>query len=320
MKKIITLFFIGMVIFSCKKHENVIEEAEEIPLNVTINRYDKAFFEAKPQDLPKLQAQYPDFFPPGIDMQYLAEKMTHPQWRELYNEVEKRYDNFDVEKEDIEKLFKYIKYYYPKTKTPIVYTVIQEMDPDYKVIYNGDKNALIISLELYLGKDHKFYEFPRYQKETFEPTQMLPDIVDAFSFYKIKPPTDRDFLSQIIYAGKKMYMKDLLLPETSNEDKICYSSDQLKWCEENDVEVWKYFIEENKLYDTNPKLIANFIAPGPFSKFGMDSDKDTPPRIGVWLGWQIVKAFMENNKVTMQQMMIMDAKEIFQKSKYKPVK
>lgn len=320
MKKIIVLTLISLLTFSCKKNKNVVDEAEEIPLTVTIDRYDKAFFEAKPQDLPKLQAKYPDFFPPGIELNYLAEKMTHPQWRELYNEVAKRYDNFDVEKEEIEKLFKYIKYYYPKTKTPVVYTVIQEMDPDYKVIYSPEKNALIISLELYLGKDHKFYEYPKYVKQAFEPNQMMPDIVDAFSFNKVKPPTDRDLISQMIYAGKKMYMKDILLPETSDEDKINYTSEQLKWCEENDVEVWKYFIEENKLYDTNPKLVANFIAPGPFSKFGMDTDKDTPPRIGVWLGWQIVKSFMDNNKVTPQQMMIIDAKEIFQKSKFKPVK
>jgi uncharacterized protein YjaZ len=62
------------------------------------------------------------------------------------------------------------------------------------------------------------------------------------------------------------------------------------------------------------------IAPGPFSKFGLDSDNQTPPRVATWIGWQIVRSFMENNDIPAQQMMLMDAKEIFQKSKYKPVK
>jgi uncharacterized protein YjaZ len=52
----------------------------------------------------------------------------------------------------------------------------------------------------------------------------------------------------------------------------------------------------------------------------MDNDSETPPRIGVWLGWQIVRSFMENNDIPMQKMMVLDAKEIFQKSKYKPAK
>ena len=320
MKKLLYFLSISLLVVSCKKNDMVKEEAEEIPLTVEVDRYDKAFFESKPQDLPKLKAKYPDFFPEGIDEQFLADKMTHPMWRELYKEVEKRYSNFDIQQEEIEKLFKYIKFYYPKTQTPKVITVIQDMDPDFKVIYAEKKNMLIISLELYLGKDHKFYEFPEFEKKAFEPSQMLSDIVQSFSLGKVKPPTERDFLSQIIYAGKQMYLKDVLLPEVSDEDKICYTTEELKWCEENDVEVWKYFVEENLLYSTNPKLVQNFIVPGPFSKFGRDNDSDTPSRIGVWLGWQIVRSYMENNDIPMQKLMVLDAKEIFQKSKYKPAK
>lgn len=316
------LFLLGFVgtLFSCNHNNKVVKEAEEIPVTVEVDRYDKAFYESKPADLPKLKAQYPYFFPPTVTDEALVEKMTNPLWRELYKEVEKRYDNFDLEKEGIENLFKYIKYYYPKTVTPKVVTVIQDMDADYKTIYAPDKNMLIISLELYMGKSHKFYEYPEYMKKTFEPNQILPDIVESFAFYKVKPPTDREFLSQVIYAGKKLYLKDVLLPKVSDEDKICYTSDELKWCEENDVDIWRFFVEEKLLYSTDSKLVQRFIAPSPFSKFGRDNDKDTPPRIGAWIGWQIVRAFMENNNVSVPELMVMDAKDIFQRSKYKPTK
>lgn len=320
MRKFLILAWVCFVVGSCKKSDNIQEKAEEMKISVEIERYDKAFFESKPADLPKLKQQYPYFFPESVSDTALVEKMTNPLWRQLYVEVQKRYDNFELEKEGIQNVFKYIKYYYPKTQVPKVVTVIQEMDPEYKVIYAPEKNMLIISLELYLGKTHKFYEYPEYLKNTFEPAQMMPDVVDAFSFYKVKPPTDRDFLSQMIYAGKKLYMKDVLLPRTSDEDKICYSAQQIKWCEENDENMWRFIIEEKMLYDTNPMLVTKLIAPGPFSKFGLDSDNQTPPRVATWIGWQIVRAFMENNDVSMQQMMLMDAKQIFQKSKYKPVK
>lgn len=309
---------VAFAVISCSEKSKVQDKAEEIPVEITVDRYDKAFFETPPNQLSKLKVEYPYFFPEGISDTVLVNKMTNPLWRELYAEVEKKYGNFDKEEQGIEDLFRYIKYYYPKTKIPKVVTVIQEMDTDYKVIYT-DK-MLIISLELYLGKNHKFYEYPNYMKQTFEPSQILPDIVQSFSVTKVKPPTEKDLLSMMIYAGKQLYMKDLLLPEYSDEDKICYTPEQMKWCDEHDTDIWRFFVEEKLLYSTDSKLGQRFIAPAPFSKFGLVSDNETPGRIGTWVGWQIVRSFMENNDVPMQQMMIMDAKEIFQKSKYKPKK
>jgi hypothetical protein len=232
---------------SCKKNDKIKEEAEEKPLTVEIVRYDKVFFETKPHDFSKLKAQYPEFFPESMTPQQeqgLLESISDPMWRKLYQEVEKRYNNFDAQKEEIERLFKYVQFYYPRTKVPKVYTMINNADPEQKVIYDRDRNALIISLEMYLGKDSWVYEYPEYLKKTFEEGQMLPDIVDQLSYGKIKPPTERDFLSQIIYAGKQMYMKDVFLPEVSDEDKICYSADEVKWCEENECgnTLWRRII------------------------------------------------------------------------------
>lgn len=318
MKKYILIVVAAFAIASCSEKNKIQEKAEEIPVEIEVDRYDKAFFETPVHELPKLKMQYPAFFPVNTPDTVWTNKMTNPLWRELYAEVQKKYSNFDKEKEGIENLFRYVKYYFPKTRIPKVVTLIHDMDPDYKVIYAD--SLVLISLEMYLGKNHKFYEFPEYQKQAFEESQILPDIVQDFSLGKVKPPHEKDLLSLMIYTGKQLYLKDVLLPEYSDEDKICYTPEQLKWCEEHDVDVWRFFIEENLLYDTDPKLMQRFISPAPFSKFGLVSDNETPGRIGTWIGWQIVRAFMENNDVPMQQMLLMDAKEIFQKSKYKPTK
>ena len=53
----------------------------------------------------------------------------------------------------------------------------------------------------------------------------------------------------------------------------------------------------------------------------LEIDNESPGRIGQWMGWQIVRSFMENNpKVTVQQLIKMDANSIFEQSKYKPKK
>jgi gliding motility-associated lipoprotein GldB len=236
----------------------------------------------------------------------------------LYNEVEKKYGNFDVETQKIEELFKHIKYYFPETKIPKVYTIISEMDYQNKVIYAN--NMLVISLELYLGKDHRFYEFPQYIKQNFEQSQILPDMVTSFGQTKILPPTDTSFLSQMIYAGKALYLKDQLLPEYSDADKMGYKPEQITWCQENEGYIWRYFIENKMLYDTDQKLIPRFINPAPFSKFYLEIDNESPGRVGAWIGWQMVRSYMANNEVSLAQLLKTDAKEIFEKSKYKPKK
>ena len=84
--------------------------------------------------------------------------------------------------------------------------------------------------------------------------------------------------------------------------------------------MWRYFIEKKLLYDTDQKLIPRFINPAPFSKFYLEIDNESPGRVGAWIGWQMVRSFMENNEVSFQELLQMDAKEIFERSKYKPKK
>jgi len=319
MKKYFFLpFLFSFILFSCDKKSKIEKAVEEIPLEIKVDRFDKAFFETAPQDLKKLQLQYPFFFPAGNDDKVWIDKIQNPQWRELYNEVERKYDDFSPETAKIETLFKHIKYYFPETKTPKVYTIISEMDYQNKVIYAN--NMLVISLELYLGKNHKFYEFPEYLKQNFEQNQILPDIVASFSKDKIIPPSDNTLLSKMIYAGKELYLKDVLLSDYTDADKMGYKPEQITWCQENEGYMWRYFIEKKLLYDTDQKLIPRFINPAPFSKFYLEIDNESPGRVGSWIGWQIVRSFMENNEVSLQQLLQMDAKEIFEKSKYKPKK
>jgi gliding motility-associated lipoprotein GldB len=318
MKKTLIVFLLALIFTSCDKKSKIEKQVEAIPVDIKVVRFDKAFFETPTNDLKKLKLQFPGFFPPQVEDSVWTNKMNNSLWRELYSEVQKEYSNFEPEKQKIATLFKHIKYYFPLTKTPKVITLIYEMDYNTKAIYAD--SLVLISLEMYLGKNHKFYEFPDYQKQNFEPNQILPDIVSSFSATKIPYPTDKSLLSQMVFAGKELYLKDLLLPEYADNEKIGYTPEQLLFCNENESYVWRYFIEEKLLYSTDSKLGNRFINPAPFSKFYLEIDNETPGRIGTWIGWQIVRAYMKNNSVSVQQMLTLDATEIFNKSKYKPKK
>lgn len=320
MNKFLVIFALSLLLLSCKKENEVQEKIAAVPVGeIEIERFDKAFYEATPQTLPQVKQQFPYFFPEGNEDAVWIEKINNPLLQELHAEVEKKFPDTKQLGEDLHSLFQHIKYYYPDFRTPKVVTLISEMDYESKAIYAD--SLLLVSLDLYLGKEHRFYEFPDYIKQNFEPEQILPDIVSSFAQTKIAPPRDRTLLSLMIYFGKELYMKDLMLPDHTDAQKMGYTEEQIQWANANEAEIWRYFVDEKLLYSTDSKLPGRFINPAPFSKFYLEIDNESPGRTGRWLGWQIVRSYMKNNEdVTLQQLMAADAKEIFDNSKYKPKK
>lgn len=317
-KKYFTIVLLVVLMVSCDKKSKVEKAVEAIPVALKVDRFDQAFFEAKPNELANLKAEYPFFFPEGMPDAVWIDKMQNKDWRALYAEVQKKFPDFNQQTTEIEDLFKHFKYYFPETVMPKIYTVIAEMDYHNKAIYADDK--LIIALELYLGKSHQFYTFPEYLKQNFEERQMMPDIVSSFAVRKIPPPTEKTLLANMIYYGKELYMKDIMLPDYTDAEKMGYTPEQITWSQENESYIWRYFIEEDLLFSTDAKLENRFVNMAPFSKFYLEIDNESPGRIGQWIGWQIVRSFMENNEVSLQEMLKMDAKQIFERSKYKPKK
>jgi len=318
MKKVfIILLLIGLV--SCKKESKIELEIEKIPVVFKVERFDKIFYESQPSDLKQIQSQYPFFFPEGNEDTVWTNKLTNPLLRELYNEVQFRYGNLTSLEEDLTSFFGHVQYYFPKYKTPRVITLISEVDLDAKAIY-ADSIALI-ALDCYLGNEHRFYaDFPKFKRINFDENQILPDLVTSFSYGKIAPPMDKNLLSIMIYHGKELYLKDKLIPNSTDAAKIAYTEEQVAWCKENEEQMWRYFIENNLLYEANVKNEHRFINDAPFSKFYLEIDNESPGRVGQWLGWQIVRSYMENNDTSLTDMLAMDAKTLFERSKYKPKK
>ena len=146
-------------------------------------------------------------------------------------------------------------------------------------------------------------------------------LTDKYVEHILQPPKDRTLLSQMIYHGKKIYVKDVMLPIKSDALKMCYTDEQINWVKENEIYIWQYFIENQLLYNTSPSLQQRFIEPAPFSKFYLEIDNESPGRIGVWLGWQIIKSYISRHpKTDINEILSLPAQTIFSKSNYKPRK
>ena len=135
---------------------------------------------------------------------------------------------------------------------------------------------------------------------------------------QITPSANRTFIGKMIAEGKKLYLLDLYLPEKFDHLKIGYSKEKLNWAIANESQVWRYFIEHDMLYSTDTNLGKRFLQDAPFSKFYLSEDSRSPGRIGQWMGWQIVRSFMEKNDVSLQTFLETSEEKNFEKSNYKP--
>jgi hypothetical protein len=180
---------------------------------------------------------------------------------------------------------------------------------------------MFISLDMYLGRNEETYrDFPVYLSYNFDKSMLLVDMATAIGNAYFKPEINRQFIDLMIDEGKKLYQLDCYLPTATDAQKMGYAPENIVWATANELPIWEYFIQNKLLYSTDADLYTRFIAEAPFSKFYIDIDKESPGRIGVWLGWQIVRSYMNNNHVTLQQLLQTSTEEIFKNSKYKPKK
>jgi len=295
------------------------DKINAIEHQTTIKRFDKEYFEFDLKDIDKLASEYPYFFPEGIEQIEFLSKRNDSLWIEVYDEVSNTYPNNDKFK-DVEFLFKAIKFYFPEKNVPKkLITVVGDMEKDFGAIYTD--SIAIITLETYLGQNHKYYsDFPEYLRNEYVSDQIAQDMATKFAATVIKPSGDKSLIANMVQQGKVQYLKDALLPYTSDNEKICYTPEQITWCEENEAEIWSYLIDKKVLFDSDGSLDARFVRKAPFSKFYLDIDQESPGRVGVWIGWQIVKSYLQNNDVDLKTMLSTEPSEIFEKSKYKPNK
>ena len=309
-KPIFILLSVFVILSSCNDSDKVAKEIVAVPMDLKIARFDREFASSGEEGLPGLRKMYPYLFP-APDSVWIA-KMNDSLQIELFQEVGNAFRSFEDEEEGLVQLFKHIKYYFPEYTVPKVITVTNDVDYNNRIILTD--SMLFISLDNYLGPEHKYYGgFQRYIAHTLDRNYLVSDVASSFAKQVVPRPRERTFLARI-----ELYLKDVLMPNVDDRKKIGYSQEDLDWAFANEEPMWRNFIENEYLYSTDNKLNQRFLEPAPFSKFGLELDNESPGKLGRFVGWQIVRAFMENNEVDVKQLMTMPAEEIFKKSNYKP--
>jgi gliding motility-associated lipoprotein GldB len=294
-------------------------DISNIDVNFLVKRFDMDYYTSKNGNFDTLKSAYPYFFPEGITDSSTFAKINNKDEQELFLETQKVFKDFTPLKEQFTALFKHVKYYNPKFKSPTVVGMLTNIDYNSRVIYAD--SLLLLSLDVYLGENHPFYaDYPKYVKNNNTKEHLIVDATNAIIARQVPHNIERSFLGKMIYEGKKMYLLDLYLPAVTAREKIGYETDKFNWVQANEEQIWRYFIAEKLLFSTDTNLNKRFLEIAPFSKFYREQDNLSPGQVGVWVGWQIVTSYMKHNDVSLQELLQINELDLFKESKYKPRK
>ena len=220
--------------------------------------------------------------------------------------------------EEMTNALKYFKYYFPEKVIPEFYTFITGVNYSMAI----DSNIIAIGIDKYLGKDNDFYNsmtIESYIKRNMVPEKIPADAMRALAESEFPDGFEEDYLlATMIQCGRYQYFVKCMLPDEPDTLLWGFTQKQLEFCEKSEGEFWKYLIStENMLFSSDYMMQKRFIDDGPFT---IVFTKESPARVGQWIGFKIVESFMKNNPdVSLSDLFaIKSSKEIMSKAKYNP--
>jgi len=124
MKQIVILSCILLSFFGCKD-DNVLEaEISKIETNFIVERFDRAFANAEPQQLNELKSTFPFLFSRRIPDSVWIQRMNDTVQKDLHNATNEKFGDFKTVTNDIQGLFQHLKYYDKTFVEPRVVTLL----------------------------------------------------------------------------------------------------------------------------------------------------------------------------------------------------
>lgn len=232
--------------------------------------------------------------------------------QKLEAEIGSTFKSTDKYRQGIVLGFKYLKTHLPSVKMP---KSIGFMNSLFVSNAFSTEEEIGIGLERYLGAKSASIErlpsepFYSWVKDGMEEKYLERDAMASWIMTHIVPEVDGSLSEKMIRWGKIIYLTEAAYPKTDKHIILRYKEEGYKWANENEAFLWKYLVDEQLLFKLDEKISQNMLSDGPFTP-GLP--EKGPDRLGQYLGWRMVKNFMETTETSFEDLLKMPYNEILQ--------
>jgi hypothetical protein len=331
MKKYLVFVFISAVMWSCgtdDEQEKCAFTPDAAPVSLAMERFEDSLvnFSSK-QQMVDFFTRYPlirdyvfkrtQYQNDSAFINKIYARLSNPHLDTLLMETKRTFGDGSKMKKEFEQAFANLRYYYPNARLPKIQTVISGLETDLLVT----DTLIIVGLDMYLGEKGKYrpqvydYILRQYNPENIVPSCMLIYGIDGL--YNKTDITDKTVLADMIAYGKSFYFAKQMLPCVPDSILIWYSAEEIRGARKNQDLIWARLIQDEVLYETSHLVKQSYLGERPKT---IEVGPECPGRIGQFVGWQIVNAYMKSHPTqTLPSLMeISNARALFDQSGYKP--
>ena len=328
----LTFIFIAFLLWNCGRNDDEecvfipdvshadfpleLEHFEDTLANINSKAQLIDFLQREPviREVMLRRAEYPS---EAVFIEEMFKRFTNPGIDTLLDETRRVFGDGSQLASAFKEAFANLRYYYPGFTPPKIKTVITGLDTDLFV----SDTLIIVSLDFFLGPDARYrpktYD---YLMRRYDPHDIVPS---CLLIYGISPRFnktdlgDRTMLADMVAYGKSFYFAKRMLPCTPDSVLIWYTGDEISGARQNEDLIWARFIQDKVIFSTSVIDKKNYLGDRPVT---IQVGEKCPGRIGQWVGWQVVKEYMEAHpgKSLPDLMNMADAQTIFKNSNYKP--
>lgn len=324
LKQYLGLCLLLLVLSSCDNdgcREDVGFSEQKVTL--VTNRLDLKLYESKHVDLFKEEeVKYIEFLeaklvPAEMTNKFLEYAGHSEKINELRDVAKADFKNNEALDQSLGEMYSRLKVYYPSFEVPEINYVFTAFGDIHIVDYKG---IIYVGTEYFIHNKDKFPipsdYFPQYISNQMTKAYLPSKIgmLHSNEFNKVDL-TDKSLLNEMIAYGKVYYFVGQLLPCAPESVLMSRSAVDITNFEKHKKDVWNHMVKNQLFFKEDSETKRKYIEPRPKT---VEIADECPGMVGQWLGYEIVKSYMKNNEVSLQELMnITDAKTIFNKSGFK---
>lgn len=213
-----------------------------------------------------------------------------------FHSVKSQFSSVDPYVSTFRKGMKRLKYHFKDIQLP------QTLIFYHSLFSNGvmsTNDQLAVGIEMYLGPDDPIVQklpgqnFPTYFKEKMVPKFLPVDMARSWVENQLYSGEEESKFSDImIEKGKTLYLLHAIYPDMDPSLLMRFEKADYKWCEKNEFLIWQFLVDQKFIYTDDPNVHRNFFSEGPFTP-GLP--EGAPSKVGEFVGFRIVKQFMDKN-------------------------
>lgn len=269
--------------------QGIMELQTEHPLIATY-QFDYCFQTGMPGDSTFL-SRYSNF----VDNTYL---------QRLQKRLKGMYKRIPEHRLTIEQGFQRLQIHFPKADFP---ENLFFMNSYFYSSVNCIESDICVGIERYIGanapeiKELPADPFYEWIKKALEEKFMDRDVVCGWVLNNIvEMPESQNHIEAMINWGKVLYFTEAAFPDIEPAILLRYSEKDYEWALNNERGFWEYLVKYNMLFQKNTTDQAGFIQEGPFTA---GIPMKGPDRLGQFLGYRIIKSYIEQNDVTLPELL-----------------